>query len=70
MEKIRNIEFTALYKLCNEHQLFTYGSNYQYGKMFELAEKGTSRDTLCAILYISSDLSYDAIYSLTEELYK
>lgn len=45
----------TLYRLCNEKQYFTCGTNEQYEKLFELNELDTATIELATIIWICSD---------------
>jgi len=60
----KKIETQALYRLCNNKNLFTCGTNSQYDKMIELAKAGVTQNELAYILYICSDHALDAILGM------
>ena len=45
----------TLYRICNEKQYFTDGSNEQYDKLFELNRQNISIIELATIIWICSD---------------
>ena len=45
----------TLYRLCNEKQYFTCGTNEQYEKLFELNALDTATIELATIIWICSD---------------
>ena len=49
------ITATALRSLCIEHDWFTHGSNYQYGKLFDRAREGAGPEELAAMIWICSE---------------
>ena len=53
-----------MYRLCNARMYFTCGSPSQYGKFFDLVERGVHLEIIATTLWIcSSDtFDYDSIY--------
>jgi hypothetical protein len=65
------IEFEALYKLCNEENLFTCGSQEQYDKMFQKNDEGVPLKQIAAMIWIcSDDISLDDVIYLLKKLQK
>jgi hypothetical protein len=63
------IETNELYRFCNKHGLFTYGTARQYDKMFEITSNDITQDELANILYICSDCRLNEIYDMITPLF-
>ena len=68
---MKHINFEDLYRLCNEKNWFTRGSNSQYSDMFDMAkdlEAFTIRDLSMVIWICSEGFSPNDIQSQLEPL--
>jgi|GEM_PF-1843911 len=70
MYYIKRIERIDLYNLCNKYGLFTCGSNAQYEKVFEIAEKRVTKKELGIMLYLCSEQSLNEIMDIIHPLFK
>ena len=56
---MKKIHFDDLYRLCNREKYFTCGTVTAYERMFDLAEKGASKEVLAAVIWTCSDNTAD-----------
>ena len=49
------LDVNTVYNLCNRNSWFTYGTNSQYNRMFEMVRQGKSIHDIAVVIWICSD---------------